>query len=101
MADVPLFVRVTVIVPVSPGKYETGSRVTFETYTSAASSTLVILDVLELLLDVELLEVLLVDEVLSAKQTGTIISRRMMEHIPNFIFIISPYWMCPYLSCFT
>jgi len=43
-----------------------------------------------LLLDVELLDVLLVDEVLSAKQTGTIISNRMMEHIPSFIFMISP-----------
>ena len=89
MADVPLFVSVTVIVPVSPGKYETGSRVTFETYTSAALSTLVVVDEL-LLLDVELLDVLLVDEVLSAKQTGTIISNRMMEHIPSFIFMISP-----------
>ena len=91
MADVPLFVSVTVIVPVSPGKYETGSRVTFETYTSAALSTSVVVDEL-LLLDVELLVLLLVvpEEVLSARQTGTIISNRMMEHISSFIFMISP-----------
>ena len=31
MADVPLLARVTVTVPVSPGKNTTGSRVTFET----------------------------------------------------------------------
>jgi len=87
IAEVPLFVSVTVIVPVSPGKNETGSRVTFETYTSAASSTLVVLEVLDDVLLVLLVE--LVEE-LSAKQTGTIISNRMIEHIPSFIFMISP-----------
>jgi hypothetical protein len=46
--------------------------------------------VLEVLDDVLLVLLVELVEELSAKQTGTIISNRMIEHIPSFIFMISP-----------
>jgi hypothetical protein len=65
-------------------------------------STFVVLDELldeVLLVLLVLLVVLLPDEVLSAKQTGTIISNRMMENIPSFTFIISPECMSHHFPC--